>query len=178
MSSHVAWKIDRAITSRILKYTMRSALIGTVLLMALSLMTGVSVQAATDLTLASNLSFVDDSSPNFPIVAKDPDDATIARDHPTVIFFGTSHCWNTAREAGRLVGLYPEYRDRVHFVVVDLHHASPEQQRLASTYYSDYIPTLAIFDKFGRLAYDRAGETAANRGDTQHLRELIESALR
>jgi hypothetical protein len=39
------------------------------LLMALVLMAGVPVQAATDLTLASNLSFVDDSSPNFPIEA-------------------------------------------------------------------------------------------------------------
>jgi hypothetical protein len=41
------------------------------------------------------------------------------------------------------------YRDLVHFVVVDLNHASSAQQRLASKYYPGYIPTLAIFDKSG-----------------------------
>jgi len=95
-----------------------------------------------------------------------------------VIFFGTSNCWNTAREAERLIRLYPAYRDRVHFVVVDLRHASPAQLRLADLYYLGYIPTLAIFDKSGRLVYHHAGETAAKRGDTRHLQQLIDSALR
>jgi hypothetical protein len=62
-------------------------------------------------------------------------------------------------------------------VVVDLKHATAVQQRLATKYYSAYIPTLAIFDRSGRLSYDRAGETASARGDTSHLRELLDSAL-
>ncbi|HTY56659.1 MAG TPA: hypothetical protein VMB26_15735 [Candidatus Binataceae bacterium] len=136
------------------------------------------LRAATDLTLAPNLSFTNDSSPNFPIEAKDLSDATIASDTPTVIFFGTSNCWNTAREAERLVALYPQYRERVHFVVVDLKRATPAQKQLAHQYYSGYIPTLAIFDKSGRLIYDRAGETASDRGDTANLQKLIDSALR
>jgi thioredoxin-related protein len=70
-----------------------------------------------------------------------------------VIFFGTSNCWDTAREAERLVQLYPEYRDRVHFVAAHLKHASPARRQLADVYYSGYIPTLAIFDKSGRLVY-------------------------
>jgi hypothetical protein len=167
-----------AITLTTFKHGVRSMLIEAAVLMALVLMTGVPVQAASDLTLASDVSFVDDSSPNFPIAGKHLDDAIIAGDRPTLIFFGTAHCWNTAREAERLVTLYPLYRDQVHFVVVDLNHASPAQERLANNYYPGYIPTLAIFDKSGRLVYDRAGETAAKRGDTRHLRELIESALR
>jgi hypothetical protein len=134
--------------------------------------------AATDLMLAPNLSFTDDSSPNFPIEAKDLADATIASDLPTVVFFGTSNCWNTAREAQRLVALYPQYRERVHFVVVDLKRATPAQKQLAHQYYSGYIPTLAIFDKSGRLVYDRAGETASERGDTANLQKLIDAALR
>jgi hypothetical protein len=165
MSNYTAQKIgvaDRAAILMAFRHGVRSMLIEAGFLIALVLIKGVPAQAATDLTLASNLSFVDDSSPNFPITAKHLDDATIARDRPTVIFFGTAHCWNTAREAERLVTLYPLYRDQVHFVVVDPSHASPTQQRLANKYYPGYIPTFAIFDKSGRLVYDRAGETSAN----------------
>jgi hypothetical protein len=173
MSSYTTKKIgtaDRAVTLTAVKHGVRLMLIEVALLIASVLIIGVPVQAATDLTLASNLSFVDDSSPNFPIAAKHLDDATIARDRPTVIFFGTAHCWNTAREAERLVTLYPLYRDQVHFVVVDPSHASPAQQRLANKYYPGYIPTFGIFDKSGRLVYDRAGETSANFSDTRHVR--------
>ena len=160
----------------IIKQSVCSILIGAAVLTPLAM--GGAASAAADLMLARNLSFTDDSSPNFPIEGKDLADATIARGLPTVMFFGTSHCWNTAREAERLVALYPRYSDRVHFVVVDLKHDSPAQQRLADQYYPGYIPTLAIFDKSGRVIYDRAGETASRRGDTQHLQELIDSALR
>jgi thiol-disulfide isomerase/thioredoxin len=155
-----------------------SAPLGAAFLIGMIVTLCATARAATDLTLSPNLSFTDDSSPHFPIEASNIGDASIARGRPTVIFFGTSNCWNTAREAERLVQLYPEYRDQVHFVVVDLRHASPAQQRLAHLYYSGYIPTLAIFDKSARLVYDRAGETAVKRADTGHLRQLIESALR
>jgi hypothetical protein len=161
----------------IIKHNVYWTLIGTVLTASILALNGLAL-AASDLMLAPNLSFTDDSSPNFPIEGKDLADATVARGLPTVIFFGTSNCWNTAREAERLVALYPRYRERVHFVVVDLKHASPAQQRLADQYYRGYIPTLAIFDKSGRVIYDYAGETASRRGDTEHLQELIDSALR
>jgi len=94
-----------------------------------------------------------------------------------VIFFGTSHCWNTNREAERLVALYPQYRDRVHFVIVDLNHVAPAQHALVTKYYGGYIPTLAIFDRHGKVIYDRAGETAGHRGETLNLAALIDSAL-
>jgi hypothetical protein len=153
-------------------------LIGTMILIPLVPATYGTTDAATDLTLAPNLSFTDDSSPNFPIDGEDLADAAVAHGLPTVMFFGTSNCWNTAREAERLVALYPRYRKTVHFLVIDLRHPSPAQQRLANQYYSGYIPTLAIFDNSGRLIYDRAGETASKRGDFAHLQELIDSVLR
>jgi hypothetical protein len=159
----------------IIRQRVRPILIGTALLVFAA---SGRAPAASDLMLAPNLSFTDDSSPNFPIEGKDLADATVVRGLPTLIFFGTSNCWNTAREAERLVAVYPRYRDRVQFVVVDLKHASPAQRRLANQYYQGYIPTLAIFDKSGRLIYDRAGETAPRRSDTEHLQELIDSALR
>src|SRR5262245_6309508 len=61
---------------------------------------------AAGLTLAPNLSFTDDSSSNFPIRGENLQDGAIASDRPTIIFFGTSHCWNTNREAERFVALY------------------------------------------------------------------------
>lgn len=133
--------------------------------------------AATNLTLASGLSFTDDSSPNFPIRAQDAADGTIATDRPTLIFIGTSHCWNTAREAERVVSLYPKYKDKVHFVVIDLNDTSPTQRLLVAKFYRGYIPTVVIFDGKGDLIYDQAGETSMRRGDDAKLDALIKSAL-
>ena len=69
------------------------------LIFALALATEIPGPPATDLKLAPDLSFTDDSSPNFPIAGKNLSDGSIAADHATVIFFGTANCWNSAREA-------------------------------------------------------------------------------
>src|SRR5512132_970044 len=90
---------------------------------------------ARDLTLAPDLSFTDDSSSNFPIRGADLSDGRIASDRPTAIFFGTSHCWNTNREAERFVALYAKEKDSARFLVIDLEHASAAQRRLVSKPY-------------------------------------------
>lgn len=131
-------------------------------------------RAAANLQLAPGLSFNDDSSGNFPITGSDLASGPAAG-KATVIFFGTSNCWNTAREAERLVKLYPQYRNQIDFVVVDLNRVSPEQQGLVSRYYRGAIPTVAVLDSKGNLIYDRAGETAGNRGDTSNLQKLLDS---
>jgi hypothetical protein len=131
--------------------------------------------AASDLKLAPGLSFDDDSSPNFPIQGRNLSESSIGRGQATVIFFGTSNCWNTAREAERLVKLYPPFRDRIRFVIVDLHNVAPEQETLVSHYYHGYIPTIAAIDSQGKVIYDRAGETASTRGDTSNLQRLLDS---
>jgi hypothetical protein len=131
---------------------------------------------AGDLKLAPNLSFTDDSSPNFPIQGKNLSDGAVAADQATVIFFGTANCWNTAREAERLVTLYPQYKDKIHFVVVDLRSPSIAQRPLIARYYHGYIPTIAVIDSRGNVLYDRAGETASRRGDTGGLQKLLDSA--
>ena len=132
--------------------------------------------SSTDLKPAPGLSFTDDSSPNFPIEGKNLADGSIATDHATVIFFGTANCWNTAREAERLVQLYPRYKDKVRFVVVDLRNPSLAQRALIARYYHGYIPTIAVIDSAGNVLYDRAGETASQRGDTSNLQKLLDSA--
>jgi hypothetical protein len=132
--------------------------------------------AADGLKLAPNLSFSDDSSSNFPIMSAHSDDGAVSTDRPTVIFFGTSHCWNTNREAERLVALYPQYHGNFNFVIVDLNHVAPEQQKLVAAYYRGAIPTIAVVDSKGNVVYDRAGETAATRGDASNLQAILNSA--
>jgi hypothetical protein len=146
------------------------------LIFAIALAAEVSGPSATDLKLAPDLSFSDDSSSNFPIEGKNLADGSIANDHATVIFFGTANCWNTAREAERLVHVYPQYKDKIRFVVVDLRKPSLAQQALIGRYYHGYIPTIAVIDRDGKVLYDRAGETAGERGDTSGLQKLLDSA--
>ncbi|HJW15167.1 MAG TPA: hypothetical protein VJ776_10745 [Thermoanaerobaculia bacterium] len=131
---------------------------------------------ARNLVLAPDLSFTDDSSSNFPIRGENVGDGRIASDRPTVIFFGTSHCWNTNREAERLVAVSAREREAFRFLVVDLNHPTPEQKPLISRFYRGYIPTLAVLDAAGRVVYNRAGETAARRGDTSGLEEILRRA--
>jgi hypothetical protein len=153
-----------------------SASIVASLIFALALAAEVPGPPATDLKLAPALSFTDDSSPNFPIEGKDLSDGAIAADRASVIFFGTANCWNTAREAERLVQLYPRYKDKIRFVVVDLRSPSMAQRALIARYYHGYIPTIAVIDSSGKVLYDRAGETASERGDTSNLQKLLDSA--
>jgi len=131
---------------------------------------------ARNLALAPNLSFTDDSSSNFPIRGENLGDGKIASDRPTAIFFGTSHCWNTNREAERFVALAGREKDAVRFLVVDLDHPSREQKPLVSRFYRGYIPTLAFLDASGKAVYNRSGETASRRGDTSGLEEILRKA--
>jgi len=131
---------------------------------------------ATRLTLAPGLSFTDDSSSNFPIRGEGLADGRIASDRPTAIFFGTSHCWNTNREAERFVALYAKETDTVRFLVVDLDRPTSDQKPLVSRFYKGYIPTLAVLDSKGGVVYNQAGETARDRGDISKLEEIVAKA--
>jgi hypothetical protein len=132
---------------------------------------------ARNLTLAPNLSFTDDSSSNFPIRGENLEEGKIASDRPTAIFFGTSHCWNTNREAERFVALAAREKDAVRFLVVDLDHPSRGQKALVSRFYRGYIPTLAVLDASGKTVYNRSGETANRRGDTSGLEDILRKAF-
>ena len=136
-----------------------------------------SARGATDLHLAPGLSFTDDSSDDFPIRGEDLEDAESRPGRATVMFFGASHCWNTNREAERLVALYAKYRDRVRFIIVDVNRPSAAQRPLMQRYYRGSIPTLVVLAPDGGPVYARAGETARTRGDTRGLDSLITGAL-
>jgi Tfp pilus assembly ATPase PilU len=132
--------------------------------------------AADDLKLAPDLSFTDDSSSNFPIMSDHSADSALAPSEATILFFGTAHCWNTNREAERLVALYPKYRGKIHFVIIDLNNVADNQKQLVAKYYRGAIPTIAVIDSNGHVIYDRAGETASSRGDASNLESLLNSA--
>jgi len=133
--------------------------------------------AADNLRLASGLSFTDDSSANFPIVGDHLDDADAGAGHATLLFIGTAHCWNTNREAERVVALYPLFRDRMRFVVIDVDHPSEAQRPLLDAHYHGLIPTVVVLDPRGAVLYERAGETAATRGDSAPLSTLLNKAV-
>jgi hypothetical protein len=133
---------------------------------------------ASNLSLAAGLSFTDDSSSAFPIRGENLTDGRIASDRPTAIFFGTSHCWNSNREAERFVALYRKHSDDTRFLVVDLEHPSADQQKLIARFYGGAIPMLAFLDRKGNVVYDRAGETARERGDISALERILLEAAR
>jgi hypothetical protein len=147
------------------------------LVAAYGLTRATSARGATDLHLAPGLSFTDDSSDDFPIRGEGLEDAESRPGRATVMFFGASHCWNTNREAERLVALYPKYRDRVRFIIVDVNGPSAGQRPLMQSYYRGSIPTLVVLAPDGKPVYARAGETARTRGDTRGLDSLITRAL-
>jgi hypothetical protein len=142
-----------------------------------ALMSASAARGADHLSLAPGLSFLDDSSDSFPIRGDHLGDAEPQPGRPTVMFFGAAHCWNTNREAERLVALYPKYEDLVSFIIVDVNHPSPSQRGLLDSYYRGSIPTLVVRAPDGALVYSRAGETAGTRGDTRALDSLIRKAL-
>jgi hypothetical protein len=156
-----------------IKHGVYSALLKAAFLNGLVVALRATARAATDSTLATNLSFTDDSSLNFPIEASNLADARIADGRPTAIFVGTSNCWNTARETQRLVPTLSRGSRSGSFC------GCRSQARLACTAAAcqpllpRYTPTLAIFHKSGRLVYHRAGETVVKR-DTRHLQQLID----
>jgi hypothetical protein len=156
---------------------MRTVLLA-VAIVAISGLTAASpAHGADHLSLAPGLSFTDDSSDNFPIRGDHLDDAAAQPGRATVMFFGAAHCWNTNREAERLVALYPKYQDRVRFIIVDVNRPAPSQRALLQTYYRGSIPTLVIVARDGTVLYAAAGETARARGDARALDSLIRSAI-
>ena len=132
--------------------------------------------AAENLRLAPGLSFSDDSSDRFPIEGDRLDEATTGRGRVAVAFFGAAHCWNTNREAERIVALYSRLRDSVDFIVVNVTHPSPAQHRILEAHYRGTIPTIVVFAPDGTVTWARSGETAASRGDTGPLEDRIRRA--
>ena len=111
-----------------------------------------------NLKLNQKLDFQSDSLDGPLITGDDAQSGFLAGKTNYVIIYGEG-CFNSKRQARRTVELYNKFRDRVHFVVVDLDvKRSPEQQKLVKQYYKGYIPHVAILDANGKALYDSDGE--------------------
>ncbi len=119
--------------------------------------------AANNLRIKDGISFVQDTDNGFPIVADNMDDATIAANMPTVIFFGASGDLNTNRQAKRLVDVYKKVQDKIKAIIIDVDHpANATVVKLIKTYYKGYIPLTVILDKNGKVSTTHSGETDAS----------------
>jgi hypothetical protein len=111
-----------------------------------------------NLKLNSKLDYQSDSLDGPLITGDDAQSGFVPGKTNYVIIYGEG-CFNSKRQARRTVELYTKYRNRVHFVVVDLDvKRSPEQQQLVKQYYRGSIPHVLVLDTAGQPLYNSAGE--------------------
>ena len=113
-----------------------------------------------NLTLNPKLDYASDSLDG-PLITGDDSSSGFVAGKTNYIFIYGEGCFNSKRQARRTVELYNKYRDRVHFVVVDLDvPSSPEQQKLVKQFYKGYIPHIVVLNARGDSLYNQSGEWA------------------
>ena len=118
-----------------------------------------TVFAATELKLNPDLNYSSDSNDGPLITGKNMRDGTINKGKPAYVIFYHRECYNSKRQARRTVWLYEKYSGKVDFIVIDLDSPrSSEQTALLRKHYKNYIPHLTIYDKDGKVVYDKSGE--------------------
>ena len=125
-----------------------------------------------NLKLNSKLDYSSDSLDGPLITGDDAQSGFVPGKTNYVIIYGEG-CFNSKRQARRTVELYNQYRDQVHFVVVDLDEKrSPDQQKLVKEYYQGSIPHVLILDANGKPLYNSAGEV-----DSKHISSIFEESF-
>ncbi len=148
--------------------SMTKMLLRATLLLALSS----QVFGIDNLKLNSKLDYSSDSLDGPLITGDDAQSGFVPGKTNYVIIYGEG-CFNSKRQARRTVELYNKYRDRVHFVVVDLDEKrSPDQQKLVKEYYQGSIPHVLILDANGKPLYNSAGEV-----DSKHIASIFEQSF-
>ncbi len=128
--------------------------------------------SAENLRLNPKLDFSSDSQDG-PLISGDNMRDGLAAGKPNYIIFFQEGCFNSKHQAQRTVELYEKYKQRVHFVIVDLdRNPSAEQQELARKYYRNYIPHVTVLDAHGKALYNQAGEVEVSR-----ISALLDQAL-
>src|SRR5271157_1076890 len=124
----------------------------------LLLLGGPALFAIDNLKLNTKLDYTSDSADGPLITGDDPQAGFLPGKTNYIIIYGEG-CFNSKRQARRTVELYNEYRNRVHFVVIDLDlKRSPAQQQLVKQYYQGSIPHVVVLDADGKALYNSAGE--------------------
>lgn len=125
-----------------------------------------------NLKLNPKLDYASDSLDGPLITGDDSQSGFVAGKPNYVIIYGEG-CFNSKRQARRTVELYNKYRDRVHFVVVDLDvPRSPEQQKLVKQFYKGYIPHVVVLNARGDALYNQSGEV-----DSEHIEEIFQRSI-
>jgi hypothetical protein len=138
----------------------------------IALSTGKPALAADNLRLNPHLDYSSDSVDG-PLITGSNMHAGIEGGRPNYILIYGEGCYNSKRQARRTVSLYEKYRDRIHFVVVDLDTPlSPAQQQLVDRYFHNSIPHVIVLDAQSNPIYNQAGEQ-----DEMVLSRLFEKAL-
>lgn len=128
--------------------------------------------AIDNLKLNPKLDYGSDSLDG-PLITGDDAQSGFEPGKPNYVIIYGEGCFNSKRQARRAVDLYNKYRDRVHFVVIDLDTPrSPEQQKLVKQYYQGYIPHVLVLDSRGQALYNQSGEV-----DAQHIENIFRKSL-
>ncbi len=128
--------------------------------------------AIDNLKLNRKLDYASDSLDGPLITGDDAQSGFMPGKTNYVIIYGEG-CFNSKRQARRTVELYNKYRDKVHFVVIDLDvPRSPEQQKLVKQYYKGYIPHVLVLDRRGQALYNQSGEV-----DSQRIEDIFRKSL-
>jgi len=128
--------------------------------------------AIDNLKLNSRLDYTSDSLDG-PLITGDDDRSGFVPGKPNYVIIYGEGCFNSKRQARRTVELYNKYREKVHFVVIDLDvPRSPEQQKLVKEYYKGYIPHVLVLGARGQALYNQSGEV-----DSQHIEDVFRESL-
>jgi len=97
-----------------------------------------------------------------PLILGDHMDDVVQHGVPNFILIYAEFCFNAKRQALRTVELYKDYRDSVHFVVIDLSQPlTPAQIDLFKRYLSADFPHTIILDSLGKPVFNYIGEAPA-----------------
>ncbi len=97
-----------------------------------------------------------------PLILGDHMDDVVEQGVPNFIIIYAEFCYNAKRQALRTVELYRDYKDSVHFVVINLSQPlTPVQIDLFKKYLSADFPHIIIVDRLGKPVFDYIGETPA-----------------
>ena len=131
-----------------------------------------SVGAADNLRLNNRLDYASDSLDG-PLITGEHMDEGATEGKPNYVIIYGEGCFNSKRQARRTVSLYEKYKDRVHFVVIDLDKKrSVAQQQIVKEYYTGYIPHVVVLDGRGKAAYNSSGEV-----DEKKISGLLDGLL-
>jgi hypothetical protein len=121
-----------------------------------------ALSAAENLRMSPGLDYMKNGVQG-PLILGDHMDDVVEKGVPNLIFIYAEFCYNAKRQALRTVELYKDYKQSVHFVVMDLSQPlTSAQMDLFKKYLSASFPHIIILDRRGEPVFDYIGETPAS----------------